>query len=207
MPGSEDMDRLIDIVGRDRANRSPEEIAEAENQLRAVYDEALRRTARRARTVGTVVAVIGFLAGAWPLILIPFFLLEISHFPMPPDAPFRGFFLIALLQVVCGFALGTAGLGFRRLKDWGRKTIRAVIWIVIAYCVGFLIFWEISAFSMMGAPPARLMIIPMAFFGLVFTAFYVFLLWLAQRYFGSARIRDLCSPQIPDTKGYGTQAT
>lgn len=197
MPETDDIDSLIKTIGKERSSRSPQEIAEAENKLRQAVVESRDRVAGRARIVGTVLAVIGFLLGIWPIILLAGLVPLFSKAPpMAEDAPLLEralptvFLSVAMLHIICGFALGAGAIGFRSLKHWGRKTILTVIWVAIGYCVSFLLFWQVSLFSL--GPPG-MMKLPMAFGGLIVTGFCVMLLWFAQRYFASEKIRKLCS--------------
>ena len=105
--------------------------------------------------VGKVVAVIGFVIGVMPLVMLT---MEGEDFveatTAQDDAPFIErafpaiFLCLGLFQMACGFALGVGGIGFSRLKHWGRRTIRAVIWVFIAYCIGFLVFWETEVMAL-----------------------------------------------------------
>ena len=135
--------------------------------------------------------MIGFVVGIWPVALLPFFLHVMSKAPPPEGfAPALALFAAAgVLQIGTGFTLFAGGLGLRKLRDWGRKLVLAVIWIAIAFCVGFGVFWDVMFFRMEGLSAAG---IPIAIFALAWSGFLAYLLWLAKRYFSSDRIREIC---------------
>jgi hypothetical protein len=67
---TDDIDSLIEIIGKNRSNYSPEEIAEAENKLGQAVTHSRVRTIKKAKTTGTIVAIFGFIIGFFPVMLI-----------------------------------------------------------------------------------------------------------------------------------------
>ena len=192
---TDDFDCLIEIISKNRSNYSPEEIAEAENQLRQAVTDSRVMTIKKAKTVGMIVAAIGFMIGLWPVILIP----EVGEIYSEwgtkdetvtfAERTFPIFFLlVAAFQIVLGLVLVAGGIGFRMLRHWGRWLILSVIWIYITYCIFAFVYIEVTALFLSRDEGVSL---TMVFGGLFVTVIWVLLLWLIQRYFTSQRIKSI----------------
>jgi hypothetical protein len=93
------------------------------------------------------------------------------------------------LQIFGGLVLAAGGIGFRMQRHWGRRIILTLIWIYITYCIcAFFYFEGIALFSRMYDGVN----LPLVLGGLFVTVLWILLLWLAQRYFTSQRIKSIC---------------
>jgi hypothetical protein len=191
---TDDTDSLIDIIGKDRSNYSPEEIAVAEKKLRQAETDSRIQTIKKVKITGIVVAVFGFTIAIFPVIIITeewdMFSEWGSEANTFTERAFSIFFLFMMaFQIIGGLALSAGGIGFCMLRHWGRRIILVLIWIYITYCVcGFVYFEGTALFSKMH-DGVRL---PLVLGGLLITVFWVLLLWLAQRYFASQSIKSIC---------------
>ena len=193
---TDDIDGLINTIGKNRSSSPPEEVAEAEEKLRQAVADSRLRTVNTAKSVGTLVAVFGLVIAVFPVILVT---AEREIFYEWDSEAEGGTFaerafliflpLMMVFQIVLGLTLAAGGIGFRMLKNWGRRAILAVIWIYITYCICAFIYFEATALLLSGDNEMSLL---MALGCLFVTVFWVLLLWLAQRYFRSERIRSLC---------------
>ena len=191
---TDDTENLIEIIGKNRSNYSPEEIAEAEKKLGQAVIDSRVRTIKTVKIVGTVVAVFGFIIGIFPVMLIigelDMFSEWVSEANTFTERAILIFFLLMMvLQIIGGLVLAVGGIGFRMQRHWGRRIILTLIWIYITYCICFFLYFEGTALFSKMHGGTRL---PMVLGGLFVTVFWVLLLWLAQRYFASQRIKSIC---------------
>jgi hypothetical protein len=73
-----------------------------------------------------------------------------GHAAVHPDTPalLKIFPLLAVVQILLG-ALGVyAGISFLKLKRWSRKTLEILSWVMLAFVVGFMVFWVFNWLSM-----------------------------------------------------------
>lgn len=191
-PRAQQVDDLLRIVGQQRDRHTPEEVAAAEQRLCALAEGDRQDVRRRVRRNGWIVAVIGLVVGVWPLCVLGLHLSQQRDWGPPP--PEFGWFVVVfvalcVVQTVCGLALCAGGIGFARCREWGRKLVLAVLWVAIAYCVGFGVFWEIFIPLNMGWQAHT--VVSMVF-GPAICAFWAFLLWLPKRYVSSDAVRAAC---------------
>ena len=190
---------LLRIVGEQRDRHTPDEVAAAEKRLRALAEGDRQDVRRRMRRNGRIVAGIGLLVGIWPPCALGLHLSQQRDWgPVPPEFGWfvTVFIVLCVAQTICGMALCAGGLGFARGREWGRQLVLAVLWVAIAYCVGFAVFWEIFILLNMGWQAHTVVFMV---FGPAMCAFWVFLLWLPKRYFSSEAVRAACREAAPGT--------
>ncbi len=191
---TDDFESLIEIIGKNRSNYSPQEIAEAENKLRQTVTYSRIHTIKKVKTVGTIVTIFGFIIGIFPVMLIieerDIFSEWGSDAGTFSEHAFSIFFpLMMAFQIIGGLVLAVGGIGFIMQRHWGRRIILTLIWIYITYCIcAFTCFEGIALFSRKYDGVN----LPLVLGGLFVTVFWVLLLWLAQRYFTSQRIKSIC---------------
>jgi len=193
------IEELLRIVGGERDAHSPDEVAEAEAELKERLGASEELFSKRLRRAGSITAALGLLTGIMPLWATLMFVAQVGSPPMPLPNDWRGLAGLAAtcaafaLQTVIGFVLFFSGLAFRRRKEWARKTILAIIWIAIAYCLGSVVVWEIAIPITMGLSGET---IGFMIIGPAVTAIWLLILWVPKRYFSSPRVRQACDPSL-----------
>jgi len=131
-------DELLRIVGVDRASHSPEAVARAEAALKALAGASRSESQDQLRTAARISFLFGLACVAVPLLM-----LQDPMFPENREPPWVR--LAGLVQGVVGLVLVAGGIGLWRRKAWGRVCVVLVLWLTIAYTVGFGVFAGIEA--------------------------------------------------------------
>ena len=184
---------FIRIIGRDRSQYEATEVHAAEQRLLELAESETERVEKNISHYGRVTAVIGFVMGIWPLVLIPIMVNDLSghvfHLPTSGILFFASFGCVACLQVYCGFQLWIGGLRFSRREERGRMAILRVIKIGIGYCIVFSVLWELSVLIFFPWEPFKFV---MLVFGPFSMWFWLYVLSFPQSYFSSATVVQIC---------------
>jgi hypothetical protein len=177
MTGTRTDDELLRIVGPDRDRHPPDQVAQAEAELKKRPQASDVEAADRVKTAGRVCVVLGLACVAVPLLVLT------------SDGPgFEGetlFSATAFLQVIAGILLAAGGLGLRRGRLWGVRLIVVVLWAALAWVAVFAVYSIVRVAAEM---PAAISVVLGAFIFLI-AAFWAFLMRRAFRFFRSAGVR------------------
>lgn len=178
---------LLRIVAADRQTHSPEDVAAAEAELRARLSSAQAALSKRLRRAGAIAAFIGFIAAAFPLLML---VVEAPWAQPAGDRTVPWAFLAAGgVQVLAGSALFVGGLGLRSGKNWARKVLLVIVWCGIVYCLGSAVVWEIMVPLTMGLDGEA---IAFMLFGPAIIAFWVLILQTPRKFLSSQEVRMAC---------------
>jgi len=189
---------LQSIVGAERANGTPSEIACAERELALRTGSEESSFQRKLSLSGTVSGVLGALFLVSPLLLLAFLpAFGVSPSTTGPPRPFISQYfhmlvaVVGLLQAVCGALLLTGGIGIRFRKPFGPRLISLAVLLGIA---------DIVLLTLASIPTVRAFRAPAGFailllaLALLNTVFWASLLSLPLRFFVSPRVREACLP-------------
>jgi hypothetical protein len=81
----------------------------------------------------------------------------LAHPEAQQDLPaiFRFFPLLAVAQIAVAAVGFVSGINFLRLKAWSRISLEILTWLLLAFVVGFGIYWEYSWLSMTSQAGSR----------------------------------------------------
>ena len=155
---------------------------------------------KRLRRAGGIAAALGFLLAACSAAMALMAIIDPGEVlaGQMDLVGLAALWLAVAAQTALGFLLFFAGLSLRRRQEWARRILLAVVWFLIAYCVAFVVFWEVGIAVTTVRRAETLVSMAM---GAAIIGFWLLILWRPKRYLSSADVKEACSrPTDPDAR-------
>jgi len=147
------LEDLLEIVGQGRADHPRQEVAGAERELADRLGRGRDQTAKRVRTWGLVAIGFGLYMGFLGTVGIVSVLRASLDKGATARFPLAAIWWTMIVTASFGWVLFAGGLGLRKRKDWGRRTVFWAIWIYFT-CALAVIPFKIAWTFLEGVGPA-----------------------------------------------------
>jgi len=204
-----DAGELLRIVGRDRGETSPDQVAQAENQLRELLAEAVPVLRRRVRAWGTTGLTLGAMLTLWGMVALLMIGLRIvtegaDSWQAGMGAASRLHLAMMLLLGIVNGAFGVVllagGLGLRRYRNWARKTVVWAVWMWFAAGV-LLTPLGVLCMALVGTSSREILLSLAA--ALPQAGLWVYILRRITRALESPEVKEVCGAEEPFAPALG----